>query len=56
VYYFSKKAYLAGKVITPNLWTEKEAPEETGVGKRMFRPNTIYLADTCTFPKLKISG
>jgi len=27
VYYLSKKTYLAGRVITPNLWTEKEVPE-----------------------------
>jgi hypothetical protein len=46
VIFFSLKwPYLAGRVITPNLRTENEAPEETGAGKRMFRPNNTSLGE-----------
>jgi hypothetical protein len=45
---------LAGVVFTPNLWTEKEALEKTGPGKRMFRPNATSPATRRTFPKVAI--
>jgi hypothetical protein len=47
---------LAGGVFTPNLWTEKEALEKTGSGKRMFRPNATFLATMRTLPKVTMEG